>query len=52
MSDTYVSTFSSYIFGFIAAKRASGCSYQTAEYYLKKFDHYCAERRDTTQSCG
>jgi integrase/recombinase XerD len=44
MSGIYVSAFSSYISGLIAAKRAAGWSYQTAEFYLKKFDRYCAER--------
>jgi integrase len=44
MSGIYVSAFSSYISGLIAAKRAAGWSYQTAEFYLKKFDHYCAAR--------
>jgi integrase/recombinase XerD len=44
MSGIYVSAFSSYISGLIAAKRAAGWSYETAEYYLKKFDRYCAER--------
>jgi integrase/recombinase XerD len=42
MSDTYTSVFAPYIAGLIAAKRASGYSYESAEYYLKRFDSYCA----------
>lgn len=47
MSGIYVSAFSSYISGLITVKRASGYSYDTAEFYLKKFDRYCAERTDS-----
>ena len=42
MSDTYTSVFAPYIEGLIAAKRAVGYSYGSAEYYLRKFDNYCA----------
>jgi integrase len=42
MSDTYTSVFAPYIEGLIAAKRATGYSYDSAEYYLRKFDSYCA----------
>ena len=43
MSNNYASVFAPYITGLIAAKRAVGYSYETAEYHLKKFDRYCAE---------
>ncbi len=42
MSDTYTSVFAPYIAGLIAVKRASGYSYESAEYQLKRFDVYCA----------
>jgi len=42
MSHTYTSVFAAYIEGLIAAKRAAGYSYDSAEYHLKKFDSYCA----------
>jgi len=42
MSNEYSSKFASYILALIATKRASGCTYETAEYYLHKFDTYCS----------
>jgi integrase len=42
MSDTYTSVFAPYIDSLIAAKRASGYSYDCAAYYFRKFDSYCA----------
>lgn len=40
----YSSVFSPYISDFIAMKRASGYSYETAEYHLHHFNRYCACR--------
>jgi len=42
MSNEYSSVFASYISVLVAAKRASGYTYETAEYYLHKFDNYCS----------
>ena len=42
MTDTYSSVFAPYIAGLVAAKRASGYTYESAEYYLHRFDSYCA----------
>lgn len=41
MSNEYSSQFASYISALVATKRASGYKYETAEYYLHKFDSYC-----------
>ena len=42
MTDTYSSVFAPYIAGLVAAKRASGYTYESAEYYLHRFDSHCA----------
>jgi len=42
MSECYSSVFGPYIAGLIATKRASGYSYETGEYYLRRFDRYCS----------
>lgn len=42
MSDSYLSVFASYIAGLVATKRAIGYTYESAEYYLKRFDRHCA----------
>jgi len=42
MSGDYSSSVGRYISGLIATKRASGYSYETAEYHLRRFDRYCA----------
>lgn len=42
MSDSYSSVFASHIVGLVATKRATGYTYESAEYYLKRFDSYCA----------
>lgn len=42
MNETYSSVFGCHISGLIAAKRASGYSYETAEYHLSRFDRYCS----------
>ena len=41
MSDKYLSLFAPYIAGLVATKRAIGYTYESAEYYLKRFDHHC-----------
>jgi hypothetical protein len=41
MNNEYSSEFASYISALIATKRASGYTYETAEYYLHKFDTLC-----------
>ncbi len=42
MSDEYSSVVAPYISGLIATKRASGYTYETAEFYLYDFDGYCS----------
>ena len=42
MSDKYSSVFAPYIAGLVATKRATGYTYESAEYYLKRFDSHCA----------
>lgn len=42
MSDKYASVFAPYIAGLVATKRATGYTYESAEYYLKRFDRHCA----------
>ena len=42
MSYEYSSVFASHIVDFIAMKRASGYTYESAEYYLHNFDSYCS----------
>jgi integrase len=39
----YSSVFASYIEGLVALKRASGYSYETAEYHLGGFDRFCSK---------
>lgn len=41
MSKEYSSVFASYITEFVATKQAIGYTYESAEYYLHKFDSYC-----------
>lgn len=42
MNGKYSSVFGSYISGLVATKRASGYTYESAEYYLHDFDSYCS----------
>ena len=42
MSYEYSSVFASYISSLVATKRASGYTYETAEYYLHDLDSYCS----------
>lgn len=42
MSYEYSSVFASYIVDFVATKRTSGYTYETAEFYLHNFDNYCS----------
>lgn len=42
MNYEYSSVFASYISSLVATKRASGYTYETAEYYLHDFDSYCS----------
>ena len=42
MNDKYSSVFAAYISGLVATKRASGYTYESAEYYLHRFDSYCS----------
>ena len=42
MNHKYSSVFAPYISGLVAIKRASGYSYESAEYYLHRFDTYCS----------
>lgn len=41
MTYEYSSKFAFYISALVATKKASGYNYETAEYYLHKFDSYC-----------
>ena len=42
MNTKLASAFAPFISGLIATKRASGYTYETAEYYLHSFDRYCS----------
>ena len=44
MNTELSSAFASFISGLIATKRASGYTYETAEYHLHRFDNYCSTR--------
>lgn len=46
MSSEYSSVLAPYISGFVATKRAVGYAYETAEFYLHNFDHYCSLRAE------
>ena len=50
MNGRHSSVFASHISGLLAAKRASGYTYETAEYYLHDFDRYCCSRAGTEAS--
>ena len=47
-ADSYYSLFGQYISGLLAMKRASGYSYETAEYHLRRFDRYCSLHADSS----
>ena len=47
MNSEYSSEFASYISDFVATKRASGHKYETAAYYLHKFDTYCCSHANS-----
>jgi integrase/recombinase XerD len=48
MSDVYSSVFAAYMAQLVAAKRAAGYSYGTADYYLRRFDRHCALHADSS----
>lgn len=47
MNNEYLSEFAHYISSLVATKRASGYKYETAEYYLQRFDAYCCSHANS-----
>ena len=46
VSEKYSSVLGPYISGLVATKKATGYTYESAEFYLRDFDRYCSLRTE------